>query len=287
MNWALVGNNDGPLRILKSLGEPQNFPLLIGLQKPVSAGLQREYLKYIDKDHFFSGFEEDRLLQILENYKVNFIVNCFCNFRFIKLLEYYKVLNIHLSALPKYRGRHPLHWALINGEDKIGITIHEMTPGFDEGPICWQEMIKAEDKISVASARENLLTVLENNFSDFLINFKKAEIKNIKNLNEEATYIKRRIPADSRLVEWKNRDLVYRKVWALSSERNPAYIMINNKKIIVREAEKIALTGKFKEGSIIYFRKDSLEVSCEENKGIILKLAEDILDLNRHQSYKL
>ena len=45
------------------------------------------------------------------------------------------ILNLHNSPLPKYRGVSPINWALKNGEQQHGVTIHEITPGIDDGPI--------------------------------------------------------------------------------------------------------------------------------------------------------
>jgi methionyl-tRNA formyltransferase len=49
-----------------------------------------------------------------------------------------RILNIHNGPLPKYRGVSPINWALKNGEREHGITIHEITPGIDDGPIVAQ-----------------------------------------------------------------------------------------------------------------------------------------------------
>jgi methionyl-tRNA formyltransferase len=46
-----------------------------------------------------------------------------------------RILNLHNSPLPKYRGVSPINWALKNGEPLHGVTIHEITPGIDDGPI--------------------------------------------------------------------------------------------------------------------------------------------------------
>lgn len=48
------------------------------------------------------------------------------------------VLNVHPSALPRYRGPAPLLWAIRNGDPTIGITIHRMDEGLDTGPILVQ-----------------------------------------------------------------------------------------------------------------------------------------------------
>lgn len=49
-----------------------------------------------------------------------------------------RVLNVHNGPLPRYRGVSPINWALKNGERSHGVTIHEVTPGIDEGPIVAQ-----------------------------------------------------------------------------------------------------------------------------------------------------
>jgi methionyl-tRNA formyltransferase len=49
-----------------------------------------------------------------------------------------RIINIHNSPLPKYRGVSPINWALKNNEKDHGVTIHEITPGIDDGPIWGQ-----------------------------------------------------------------------------------------------------------------------------------------------------
>jgi len=49
-----------------------------------------------------------------------------------------RLINLHNSPLPKYRGMSPINWALKNGEPTHGFTIHEVTPGIDDGPIVAQ-----------------------------------------------------------------------------------------------------------------------------------------------------
>jgi methionyl-tRNA formyltransferase len=49
-----------------------------------------------------------------------------------------RIINLHNGPLPKYRGVSPINWALKNEEREHGITIHEITPGIDDGPIYGQ-----------------------------------------------------------------------------------------------------------------------------------------------------
>ncbi len=78
-----------------------------------------------------------------------------------ELLDFpkYKAINVHASLLPKYRGGAPIHWSLINGDDKTGITIMFMAPGMDDGDIISQEKIeiKEDDNLDSLEARLSIL----------------------------------------------------------------------------------------------------------------------------------
>lgn len=47
-------------------------------------------------------------------------------------------LNCHAGALPFYRGRSPLNWAILNGEERFGVTVHHVDEGVDTGDIVLQ-----------------------------------------------------------------------------------------------------------------------------------------------------
>jgi methionyl-tRNA formyltransferase len=48
------------------------------------------------------------------------------------------MLNVHPSALPKYRGPSPVPWSVRNGDRAMGVTVHRMTEDIDAGPILAQ-----------------------------------------------------------------------------------------------------------------------------------------------------
>jgi len=50
-------------------------------------------------------------------------------------------LNLHGSLLPKYRGRVPVNWAVINGESETGATLHYMVEKPDAGDMVDQEKV--------------------------------------------------------------------------------------------------------------------------------------------------
>lgn len=49
--------------------------------------------------------------------------------------------NMHGSLLPRYRGRAPVNWAVLQGETETGVTLHEMVGRADAGDIVDQEAV--------------------------------------------------------------------------------------------------------------------------------------------------
>ena len=58
----------------------------------------------------------------------------------------FRIINIHPSKLPNFRGPVPTAWAILNGEKTFGITIHEIDSGIDTGDILIQEEYQIDDK---------------------------------------------------------------------------------------------------------------------------------------------
>ena len=61
-------------------------------------------------------------------------------------LPRYGTLNIHDALLPKYAGFSPLIWALINGEEEVGVTAHMMNEELDAGDIVLQRAVPVGDR---------------------------------------------------------------------------------------------------------------------------------------------
>jgi methionyl-tRNA formyltransferase len=65
--------------------------------------------------------------------------------------------NLHASLLPAYRGAAPIHWAIINGESKTGVTTFFIDDKIDTGEIILQEEIAITDSETVGSLHDKLM----------------------------------------------------------------------------------------------------------------------------------
>ena len=109
--------------------------------------------------------------------------------------------NIHGSLLPKYRGRTPHVWAIINNELSTGVTAHLIDEGCDTGDIIDQIALVINEK----DTGNDILSKFGNLYIKIIDNvLKKAENKNliyIKQNESHATYFGKRTPEDG-LIDW-------------------------------------------------------------------------------------
>jgi formyltetrahydrofolate deformylase len=97
--------------------------------------------------------QEAQVLKILESMDVDLIVLA----RYMQILspefvQKYKgrIINIHHSFLPSFKGGNPYHQAYDRGVKLIGATAHYVTAELDEGPIIEQEVLRVDHAASPA-----------------------------------------------------------------------------------------------------------------------------------------
>lgn len=89
----------------------------------------------------------------------------------------YKPLNIHGSLLPKYRGAAPIHYAILNGDKEIGITLMEMVKEMDAGDMYFKASQSIGDKTTTGEAFEIISNLAANNIVPWLEKLAKGEVK--------------------------------------------------------------------------------------------------------------
>ena len=105
-------------------------------------------------------FTENKILKILLKKKINFI--CLAGFMeilsktFIKKFKG-KIINIHPSLLPKYKGLGTHARVIKNNEKFSGCTIHFVTPKLDSGKIIIQKKVKINRKDTPYSLQKKIL----------------------------------------------------------------------------------------------------------------------------------
>jgi formyltetrahydrofolate deformylase len=114
------------------------------------AGLRFQYLP-VDPNSRAS--QEEKLREFFDEDKTELIVLA----RYMQILssnlanDYFgKIINIHHSFLPSFKGAKPYHQAHARGVKIIGATAHYVTPDLDEGPIIEQETERVNHAMTVS-----------------------------------------------------------------------------------------------------------------------------------------
>ena len=68
-------------------------------------------------------------------------------------------INVHGSLLPKYRGAAPIQWAVLNGDEKTGITTMYMDVGMDTGDMILKEEVQIDSDETTGELWERLSKV--------------------------------------------------------------------------------------------------------------------------------
>lgn len=146
-------------------------------------------------------------------------------------------INIHGSLLPKYRGRTPHVWAIINGEKETGITAHIIDKECDNGDIINQLVVPIDDNMTGA----DILKIFEQKYLlliDSLFNeLKNNSIKKKPQEKEKATYFGKRSPEDG-LIDWNwQKERIKNWVRAQAFPYPGAFTFFNGMKVIIDKIE--------------------------------------------------
>lgn len=106
-------------------------------------------------------------------------------------------LNIHSSLLPKNRGPNPIQWAIIHGERETGVTLHRLSPKFDQGDIIDQVKVEIRPNDSWLSLSQRLSTETDTLLSRNASTILSGDITGVPQNHELATSNPRRTPDDS------------------------------------------------------------------------------------------
>ncbi|GAA0711644.1 methionyl-tRNA formyltransferase [Paraclostridium ghonii] len=145
-------------------------------------------------------------------------------------------INTHASLLPRYRGRAPLNWSMINGEQYSGVTVHFIDEGIDTGDIILQEKIKIDEDDYIS----DLLNKVKNTYPKIVLSAIQAlESNNINLIKPDLSkgfYVNKRTKADGKIDFSKSSKDIVNFIKAISKPYPGAFLYYNNKKIIIWRA---------------------------------------------------
>lgn len=202
-------------------------------------------------------------------------------------------LNLHGSLLPKYRGCAPLNWAIINGEKESGVTLHLMTEKADAGDIVAQKKftISRDDTAkdvhlkAAKAAAELLAKELP------LLAKLKGKVKGTRQSEKDATYFRRRKPADGAIDWTKSATEVRNLVCGVTRPYPGAFSYLGDRKYLIWDVSEVkvpAKEAKSKPGVILSTSpltvacgKDAVRINFAQTENGLYSSGEQLVRDNR------
>ncbi|MDY7559336.1 bifunctional UDP-4-amino-4-deoxy-L-arabinose formyltransferase/UDP-glucuronic acid oxidase ArnA [Pseudomonas sp. 10B1] len=175
--------------------------------------------------------------------------------------------NLHGSLLPRYRGRAPANWVLVNGETETGVTLHRMVKRADAGGILAQQRVAIERSDTALSLHSKLRESAANLMNEALPQLAKGTLSETPQDESKATYFGRRTPADGKLVWKRPAEELFNLVRAVTQPYPGAFCAAGEHKLIVWSADVIKGNEGLAPGRVISV--DPLRIACGEDSLVI------------------
>lgn len=141
--------------------------------------------------------------------------------------------NLHGSLLPRYRGRAPVNWALVNGETETGATLHKMVKRPDAGDIVGQQKVTIADSDTALTLHKKVLEAAQIVLKEQLPKLKNGTATFTKQDESQASYFGRRTPADGEILWHKSAKEINNLVRAVTEPYPGAFSYLGQRKLIV------------------------------------------------------
>jgi methionyl-tRNA formyltransferase len=142
-------------------------------------------------------------------------------------------INLHGSLLPKYRGRAPVNWVLVNGETQTGVTLHHMTEQVDAGDIIAQRPVDVTFEDTAPTLFEKVAQAALELWRETYPLIKAGVAPRQPQDPTQATYFGARRPDDGRIA-WDRPALgLYNLVRAVTTPYPGAFTFLRGKKLYI------------------------------------------------------
>jgi methionyl-tRNA formyltransferase len=185
--------------------------------------------------------------------------------------------NFHDACLPKNRGRNSIGWALRTGGPDFGVTLHRMTPAFDDGAILSQRAIEVLDDDDVDSLFLKMVESLRAAQHEALDRLLAGDPGTPQD-ESQATYTAGAFEPEWREIDWAKpaRDVHFQvRSWCgIRGVPRGAFGVIDGERALVTKTQlvrDIAASSDVEPGTVLARDGDSLLIQCGDGPLRILQ----------------
>jgi UDP-4-amino-4-deoxy-L-arabinose formyltransferase/UDP-glucuronic acid dehydrogenase (UDP-4-keto-hexauronic acid decarboxylating) len=181
--------------------------------------------------------------------------------------------NLHGSLLPAYRGRSPVNWVLVNGEQRTGVTLHYIIEAPDAGDIVGQKEVLIEFEDTAFTLYQKLCVKAKELLEEVLPLIKKGIAPRVAQNLKRGSYYGGRRPEDGR-IDWSWSVMqIYNLVRAVTEPYPGAFTHLS-------EGEKLFIwwalpeKGSVSKGPVgaLEFEKDNVYVRASDGRLRLLDI---------------
>ena len=158
------------------------------------------------------------------------------------------LINIHIGDLPNYSGSNTLQWAIVNGEKKVGLTVHYVNKKIDSGPIIAKEFLEIKNLDTSNTLKQKIQLLIFSIIRRKLYSFRYNKFYSLKQDLKKKIVWRKRTKSDSQIIWSKHSDfeiscLTRAMTYPLPK---PYYFDISGKKIVVESTMTPAQVKQFR-----------------------------------------
>lgn len=202
LNIAFFGTSNRSVPILNALHNNFNLKLCItktdrkvGRKQTLEATKVKEWALEHKIDFLeiqsTKGPEQEKILSKLKECKIDLGVVADFSYMIPKSIinePRLKLINVHFSLLPKYRGACPVQFAIMNGDTKTGVTYFVMNEGMDTGDILQTVPYQLTGHETSAELFEMLFELAADNISNTITGYSEGKLAPHAQDHNQATY---------------------------------------------------------------------------------------------------
>lgn len=173
-----IANNKLPAQVVAVISNKADA---YGLQRAKKAGIPQRVLSYNDFSE--RKLYDQALKELIDQYKPDLVVLAgFMRILSDEFVEHYsnKMMNVHPSLLPKYKGLNTHQRVIDAGEKKHGCSVHFVTPELDDGPVILQATVNVKDNDTAETLADRVHEQEHRIYPEAIMMFAENKLNDIK-----------------------------------------------------------------------------------------------------------
>lgn len=143
----------------------------------------------------------------------------------------YRSLVVHASNLPKGKGFSPWVWEILEGSNKLVVTLLHVEKELDAGPIIFQKPVKLDGSELITEIRSYLVQMKK----DLILEYLLAEIEpGCREQTGDSSFYRKRLSKDSELDVKKSIESQFNLLRVVDNDNYPAYFIMHGRKYILK-----------------------------------------------------